>query len=336
MRLALVGCGNIADFHLPAMREAGFDCVSVAGSVNSTRAREFANRHGIKNTYSDPVELIYDSSCWDALLLASPVSTMLDYIKLVAPTGKPILAEKPVALNHEDLTPLRKYQNVLVAYNRRFYSSVEYAKNFVDSHADIIIKVSIPEKRIDPDHNIDFPDRLPLSSYQNSVHLFDLLNFLAGKVQWKVASAIYGADKYLGVVALGKSTKKFTVQLDSCFNSPDNFSINIISGDERIELRPIEIARYYKGMQVNEPTEKIPIRTYTPELIDQVVAGGEGGLKPGFLMQAKNFMRYCVAEGGHRGATLDDAYNALETAHSLLGHCTSSLLVPDADEPDGV
>ena len=321
MRLALVGCGNIADFHIPAMREAGFDCVSVAGSINSWRAKEFAKRHTISKVYADPVELLRDSSSWDALLLVSPVSTMIDYIKLAAPTGKPILAEKPVALNHKELAPILKYQNVLVAYNRRFYSTAEYAKTFVDSHTDIIIKVSIPEKRIDPDHNVDFPRRLPLLSYQNSVHLFDLLNFLAGKVQWKAASAICGGDRYLGVVAFGKSNKGFTVQLDNCFNSPDNFAVNIISGDERVELRPIEIARYYKGMQVNEPTEKIPFRTFTPELIDEVVADEEGGFKPGFLMQAKNFMHYCTAEKGHRGATLDDAYNALKTAHSLLDHC---------------
>jgi predicted dehydrogenase len=262
-----------------------------------------------------------DSSGWDALLLASPVSTMLDYIKLAAPMGKTILAEKPVALNYEELTPILKYQNVLVAYNRRLYYTAEYAKTFVDSHTNIIIKVSISEKRIDPDHNVDFPLRLPLLSYQNSVHLFDLVNFLAGKVQWKAASAICGDDRYLGVVAFGKSAKGFTVQLDNCFNSPDNFAINIISGDERLELRPIEIARYYKGMQINEPTKKIPLRTYTPELIDQVVADEEGGFKPGILRQAKNFMHYCTAEGGHRGATLDDAYNALKTAHSVLDHC---------------
>ena len=322
MRLALVGCGNIADFHIPAMREAGFDCVSVAGSINSWRAKEFAKRHTISKVYADPVELLRDSSSWDALLLASPVSTMLDYIKLAAPTGKPILAEKPVALNHEELTPTLKYQNVLVAYNRRFYSTAEYAKTFVDSHTDIIIKVSISEKRIDPDHNLGFPHRLPLLSYQNSVHLFDLVNFLAGKVQWEAASAICGRDKYLGVVAFGKSDKGFTVQLDNCFNSPDNFAVNIISGDERVELRPIEIARYYKGMQVNEPTKKIPFRTYTPKLIDQIiVTDEEGGFKSGFLMQAKDFMHYCKTGGDYRSATLVDAYNALKTAHSLLDHC---------------
>jgi predicted dehydrogenase len=322
MRLALVGCGNIADFHIPAMQEAGFDCVSVAGSVNSLRAKEFAKRHTISKVYADPVELLRDSSGWDALLLASPVSTMLDYIKLAAPMGKPILAEKPVALNHEELTPTLKYQNVLVAYNRRFYSTTEYAKTFVDSHADIIIKVSIPEQRIDPDHNVDFPHRLPPFSYQNSVHLFDLVNFLAGKVQWEAASAISGSDRYLGIVAFGKSDKGFTVQLDNCFNSPDNFAVNIISGNERVELRPIEIAQYYKGMQVNEPTKKIPFSTYTPKLIDQiVVTDEEAGFKPGLLMQAKEFMHYCKTAGDYRGATLVDAYNALKTAHSLLDHC---------------
>jgi hypothetical protein len=46
-----------------------------------------------------------------------------------------------------------------------------------------------------------------------SIHMVDLVHFLAGKVQWKAAPTICVADKYLGVVALGKSDKGFTGQL---------------------------------------------------------------------------------------------------------------------------
>ncbi len=318
MRLAMVGCGNVAGFHVPAMRAVGFDIVSVAGTVNSVRAQAFAKEHRINNCFSDPAALLQNSSEWDALLLTTPVSVTTDYIRSVAPIGKPILVEKPVALDHRELGPLLEFKNVLVAYNRRFYASVQYSKEFVDSHNNVFLKVSIPEQRKDPEHNKDYPERLPIMSYENSVHLYDLMNYLAGKVKWSAVSTISETDKYLAVIALGESDRGITVQLDTCFNSPDNFAINIISDDQRVEMRPIEVARYYRGMNINEPTTDTPIRTYVPNMIEQIVSKEENGLKPGLFGQAKDFMAFCEGRRNYQGADLVDAYQALEVAHSLI------------------
>ena len=319
INLAVVGCGNIAHFHIPAMRDVGFNISAIAGSLNSKNVVKFAKKYNISKVYNDPLGLIEDSSEWDALLVLSPTETVVDYLKLAAPLGKSILTEKPVAFKDEDLEMLVNYKNIRVAYNRRFYSGVAHAKKFVENHSNSLIKITIPEQRKDPEHNVNFPSRLPFMSYENSVHMFDILNYISGKVEWNYVSAIKDENKYLATVALGKGIKGATIQLDSCFNAPDNFSINIISGNERLEMRPIEVTSLYSGMEVNEPTQEMPIRIYSPKIESKIIDMPDQGHKPGFLGQAQDFMNFCT--GGEEnciGANVKDAYSALKLAQSLV------------------
>ena len=318
MRVSVIGCGNIANFHIPAMRDAGFEISAIAGSLNSKNVDDFAKKHDISKIYTNPIELIENVSEWDALLFLSPVSTIVDYLELAVPFGKPILVEKPVALDHLHLKNLIKYKNIRVAYNRRFYSGAVFAKNFVKEHPNSLIKVTIPEQRKDPEHNIDFPNRLPLLSYENSVHMFDLMNYISEDIKWKDVSTIKSVDKYIATVALGYSANGATIQLDSYFNASDNFSINIVSDNERVEMKPIEVTSLFKGMEVNEPTEEMPIRLYTPMLQNKIIDMPEQGHKPGFLGQAQDFMNFCLGRKDCTGADIMDAYSALKLAHSLV------------------
>jgi predicted dehydrogenase len=317
IKLAVIGCGNIARFHIPAMRDAGFHISAISGSLNSKNVDVFAKEYGIDKAYNNPKELIKNSSEWNALLLLSPVSTIVGYLELAAPFGKPILTEKPVALDSLHLKTLTQYKNIRVAYNRRFYSGAAFAKNFVEEHPNSLIKVTIPEHRKDPDHNVDFPNRLPLLSYDNSVHMFDLLNYISEDIKWNEVSTIKAEDKYIATVALGYSANGATIQLDSYFNASDNFSINIISGDERVEMKPIEVTSFFKGMEVNEPTEEMPIRIYTPMLENKIIDAPKHDHKPGFLGQAQDFMNFCLGAEDCVGANILDAYSALKLAHSL-------------------
>ena len=318
MNLAVIGSGNIAQFHIVAMKEAGFNIVAISGLPNSRTLLNVAKKHGINKIYKNSIVLIKDVNKWDALLILSPISTVVNYLQLAAPYGKPILAEKPVAFNHIHLDSLIKYKNIRVAYNRRFYSGVAFSKKFIEKHPKSLIKVTIPENRKDPDHNFDFPSRLPVLSYENSVHIFDLINFISKGIKWGETSTIKTLDKYLAVIAHGRSSNGAIIQLDSYYNSPENFSISILSGDERVEMKPIEVTSLFKGMEVKEPTDEIPIRLYTPKLKKRIIDLSVNEHKPGFLRQAQDFMDFCQEKENCIGADIIDAYNALKIAQSLI------------------
>lgn len=318
MKLAVIGCGNIAEFHINAMREVGFSIVSIAARVNSINVEAFSKKHNIQKIYKNPLDLLKSSSEWDALLLLTPASVMVEYLKIVAPLMKPILVEKPVADNHIDLKSLIKYKNIRVAYNRRFYSGVELLKSFIKSNPRSLIKVTLPEYRKDPDHNIEFPNRLPSMTYENSVHILDILNYISGEVEWDFLKNIKDNNKFIALLAIGHGSSGATIQLDSYYNASENFSINIVSDNERVEMKPIEVTSLFKGMEVNEPSEEMPIRQYTPILQNKIIDSSNHGHKPGFLGQAQDFMNFCLGRENSTGADIMDAYSVLKLAHSLL------------------
>ena len=211
------------------------------------------------------------------------------------------------------MLPLIKYENIKVAFNRRFYDSVKFAKNFYDVNNVSLIKVSIPEKNNNNSESKKFPD----SIYDNSIHMFDLLNYILGSYNFTFCKSFIHESEFKTIISTGKSKNGSLVQLDICFNSSDNFSINIISNEKRVELCPIEIAKFYDGIEITEPTGEIPIRRYNPILQSELVSINPENTKPGFYEQAQDFYRFCKNESSE-GATIIEAYNNLKSIEQLF------------------
>ena len=134
-RITLIGTGGIAEFHLPALKAAGFEIVSCCGSPNSIRAKKFSIKHNIEKVYSNYNDALNDHENWDCVLIASSVDTTFPILKDALKKNKPIMVEKPVSINPNDLLALEgNLNNVVVAYNRRFYSTVQYAKEFINKN----------------------------------------------------------------------------------------------------------------------------------------------------------------------------------------------------------
>ena len=51
-------------------------------------------------------------------------------------------------------------------------------------------------------------------------------------------------------IAMGISENKTLVLLDNYYNASDNFSLELTSFNRKLLLKPIEMANYYEGMQV--------------------------------------------------------------------------------------
>tara|TARA_B100001540_G_C15759468_1_gene620949 strand:+ start:446 stop:1402 length:957 start_codon:yes stop_codon:yes gene_type:complete len=315
IKLGIIGCGNIASFHLPVMRKAGFKINALSGRPGGFETvKNFGKENNVNSCYENSFELI-KSNCWDALLITCPVKNTIEYIEAAAKFNKPILSEKPVAEDYKILKPFIKYKNIRVAFNRRFYNNVAEAKKFIKRNGVCLIKVSIPES--EGKEKYQFPKRLPQNSYTNSTHIFDLINFLAGLVSWDFVSKIKKNNKFTSISAIGKSTEKHTIMLDNTYNSSENFSINIISSRKRFHLSPIEIGRYYEGMKINEPTKQVPIRTYMPHMKKEFIENKNSLYKPGFLEQSMDFMRFCKGKGSI-SADINDTYKALKLVQSLV------------------
>ena len=317
-KLAIIGCGNIARFHLPAMQACGFSISAISGRPGSSEyLKKFASDFRLSDVeiYSNPVNLI-NSGTWDAILLSCPTDVMMDYLEITTKKCKPILAEKPVSNEPEKLKKFFKNKYIKVAYNRRFYKTTKYAKDFLLEHKNSIVKVTIPESSDELFNTKFFPKRLPINSYENSVHVIDLVRFILGDIKWSYHESIKKTANYRALIGVGKSEMGNSVILDSCFNSSDNFSIQFIHDTKRLELKPLESAQLYDGMRVIHPTRDIPVRTYKPLLKEQLIETDADNIKLGFRLQAEDFKNFCDGKKSF-GATIHDSYKALKTIEGL-------------------
>ena len=151
MKLALIGCGNIAKFHVEAFNFLGINITHCASSLNSKTVNEFAAKYKIPNVWTDPIKLVNSHNLWDGIILCTPTKLIPSYLERILEFQKPILVEKPVSIGTDYLKKFKSHcpKYVQVAYNRRFYHTVNYLKNFIEnSSGQLLCKLILPEKVI--------------------------------------------------------------------------------------------------------------------------------------------------------------------------------------------
>jgi predicted dehydrogenase len=310
-KLALIGTGNIAHFHCEAFAEAGFEISHAAGSLNSKTVEEFGKKHSIKNVFSNPHDILKNHQEWDAVLLSTPIDKNIDYLEGILELNKPALIEKPVAINKVDLLRFKEndFKNIRVAYNKRFYSTIQRAKEFIKNEDFVHLRMELPEN-IKSTRN--YEDVL-----SNSCHGIDLLFYLFTDLEIQ-NNYVFKND--LGRLVTLKSKNNNLVSLSMNWNSPSNFMISLEGDRRRLEIKPFESGSIYQGMDLIEPTEDLPLRRYVPKKIESISSfpHQDNLIKPGFLEQAIEFKN--ILEGGSPviSASLYDAYKAQELLDDIL------------------
>lgn len=313
-RVALVGAGEIAPFHVDALLHAGFDLAAVAATTGSSRARELAARYGARWA-TDVDELCADSE-WDAVVVAAPVEPTLEILASVVAVGKPVLVEKPVALRSRDLEPfLDPALPVIVGYNRRFYEPVLVARRMAAGGPPLIAHLSLPDM-MPPD---DDPTSL-LYFFLNSVHGLDLTLFVLGDLE-VVSSARLATPKGLGgIAAILRTARGDVLTFSGAWGTPANFGLALDRPGHRFLLQPFELGTEFTGMEVVEPTPEMPIRRFLPQLSKTVLPAAEDlEHKPGFVGQARALADLCAGREPGIAARLTDAHRVLVLAEELAG-----------------
>lgn len=320
-RLAFIGCGNIAEFHAPACRAAGLDLVAVCSRPGSPRLRSFAERHCIPLVFDHTSELFHAREEWDALLIAVPIGATLDILVCALETKAPILVEKPVAWRSKDLMPLIHRQlPVIVGYNRRFYQTVQEAQREVADGPPLLAHLALPEALPSPSQSSNDPSYLG-PFFWNSVHGLDLARFVLGDLHLVHVQRLKDpAGVILGLTAVLTTDRGDILELTSHWQVPANFSLTLDRAGRRFDIRPFEAATIYEGMEVTEPTEENPIRSYRPKPVAKVELDEvDRRFKPGFVAQAHALAALARGESPGPAARLEDAYAILELAEQLVG-----------------
>jgi len=137
--IGCIGAGFImADCHLVAYRQAGFNPVAIAAR-RPEQAREVAARHGIARTYDDYRQLLADPAV-QVVDVAVPPDTQLEVIReIVKHTDhvRGVLAQKPLGTSYAQAVEIERLcrasgLTLAVNQNMRYDQSVRACKTLLD------------------------------------------------------------------------------------------------------------------------------------------------------------------------------------------------------------
>lgn len=179
IRWGIIGCGDVTEVKSgPALQQAEGSRLTAVMRRNAALAEDYARRHGVSRWYGQAEELIADPEV-DAVYVATPPSSHMEYTLAAARAGKPVYVEKPMAMNTAECTRMQEVCReagvpLYVAFYRRGLPRFQQVKKWLDDGA-------IGEVR-----------------YVRTVHMAKPLE-KTGEEVWRVNPAISGGGLFLDV-----------------------------------------------------------------------------------------------------------------------------------------
>jgi 1,5-anhydro-D-fructose reductase (1,5-anhydro-D-mannitol-forming) len=102
IRWGIIGCGDVTEVKSgPALQKAEGSELAAVMRRNGEMAEDYARRHGVPRWYNKADALISDPEV-DAVYVATPPSTHMEYALAAAKAGKPVYVEKPMAMDSSE------------------------------------------------------------------------------------------------------------------------------------------------------------------------------------------------------------------------------------------
>jgi predicted dehydrogenase len=121
-KVAIVGCGKIADGHVEMIRSCGLGEVVAVCDRNAEMARQLSIRYGIEGTYDD-MQTMFASVPIDVVHIATPPDSHVFLSIAAFAAGKHVFLEKPFALTAPETNSIlsaAKTSGKLVSVNHLF------------------------------------------------------------------------------------------------------------------------------------------------------------------------------------------------------------------------
>ena len=140
IRWGIIGCGDVTEVKSgPGFQKAAGSKLVAVMRRNAALAQDYAKRHGVPKWYADADTLINDPEV-DAVYIATPPGSHLEYALRVAAAGKPAHVEKPMARNTAECDQMiaafaRARLPLFVAYYRRAQPRFLKVKSLLDEGA---------------------------------------------------------------------------------------------------------------------------------------------------------------------------------------------------------
>ena len=246
-KVFLIGSGYMAKEYAKVLKEINIDFI--VSSRNIENLERFSKEN--ENVYYKPYNMLKKSDFTDInfAIIAVSVENLYEVCKEIITLGcKLILLEKPGTLTSYESSELYKYAiknkcEIRIAYNRRFFQTIKYLKNFLKNDYPISCFFDFTEWKSSIQNSGINERVLARWAIANSSHVFDTVKYLLGNfhqlnvkafendmLSWHKTSIFIG-DGYLGRVPFSYSTS---------WISPGRWNIEIMTLLSRYKLSPME------------------------------------------------------------------------------------------------
>lgn len=312
-KICFIGAGNVSEHHIKAAKDNGFALHGICGRNGSLRAKRIAEKYNFNN-YWKSIEAI-DINELDAISIIVDPANLIKIYRKFEKTNLAILIEKPVALETRKIDSVNKQRSkTMVAFNRRYYSSVNQFKrnlselNYFQGHANL----SELSWNLNPTNK----EKIEILK-SNGIHYFDLLLYLFGKPESIHFNKISNKSKIFGGSCVINFGHNKIITLNINFGIPNNHSLEIYSENRIFRLKPLEIFSKTIGMK-HESIGESKIKSYVPILEDTWrLSKQDIAYKAGFFEMYKTFLSIAKNDFELHFPNINDAKNALEFAENI-------------------
>jgi predicted dehydrogenase len=293
IRWGIIGCGDVTEVKSgPGFAKAANSTLVAVMRRDGALAADYARRHGVPRS-TDDADAIIRADDIDAVYVATPPSTHREYVERCAAAGKPVLVEKPMAMDAAECQAMiascrDAHVPLWVAYYRRALPRFLAVRDLVRDGA-------IGEVRMVTTRHFVRASLTPAQAWRVdtatsggglfldvATHTLDFLDFLFGPIE-----AVRGFAGNLGGAYAPEDTLTASYRFASgvygngawCFTAGcDDESNEIVGSRGRIVFsttRPVPI-RLARGADVEEIAAADPPHVHQP-LIQAIVDELNGG-----------------------------------------------------------
>lgn len=248
--IAIAGCGRAGRLHAEAATELGLTVVAHSTSTELTAsAKEFASLYPDSRWVPLDAKALCEAA--DVVILALPPEVCHRVVKDFAAQGRPMLVEKPLALDTDRILEIQQTvssrgSRLAVGYNRRFYPLVQSVRQEFDRDPVRWAEVNIVE---DVNHLLRTKGETGVGSYLRvgaATHLLDLCRHMFGTGQPTAIQPHRSEenDWFLRyqITLLANNGAEVRVKIDDVGRENRGIRIGTRSG-KVLELRPLERLR---------------------------------------------------------------------------------------------
>lgn len=293
----LIGPGKISHFHYEAFKKNAFNLKAIfSSSLKSKSLQIFLNKFDINKiyiseNYNDINSEFLKKFHINLILLTTHVDITYKILEHMQNLKIPILVEKPVFSGQLFLNKFNEKNNFIkVAFNRRHYKNIIYLKKLISKKKDKInnLVINIPEKIFVKKSN---HNQVYKKYYSNSAHIIDLIFYLFKDIKI-ISLNFFNKKNSRNFYVIFSFNNNLRGIINFFFNSPMNFEISFDIENLKYILNPIEDLRIYNSLEILEPSNDIPVRTYLPKIYKRINSYNDQNLKPGFNEQTIEIKKF--------------------------------------------